>query len=217
MEMPERGPEPYERGSNPPQEPRPVERMEPREPRLEPVNRERFVQETRVVEAGPMLQWGPVWAGLLSAFALLVVLGLVGLAVGLGAARNATTGQLGTTSLVWGVIITLVSFFVGGWVAGRTTNYPGSNFAGFIIGSVVWALGATFAVLLTAVGIGGAAGAALNIFGIPEITAAPGTLNAAQSAAIGTLIGLVLAYIACIIGAMVGVNSSGADYEVRAR
>src|SRR5450756_2923281 len=187
MEMPERGPGPYDRGTEPPMEPRPGERMGPRGSRLEPEERERYVQDTRMVGLRPMLQWGPVWAGLVGAFGLLLVLGLLGLAVGLGTARNATTGQLGTASLIWGVIITLVSFFVGGWIAGRTASYPSSSFAGFIIGSIVWALGTALAVVLTAMGVGGAVGTALSIFGVPSttgVTPAPGTLNAAQTAAV---------------------------------
>jgi len=217
MEMPERGPGPYDRGTEPPMEPRPGERMGPRGSRLEPVERERYVQDTRMVGLRPMLQWGPVWAGLVGAFGLLLVLGLLGLAVGLGTARNATTGQLGTASLIWGVIITLVSFFVGGWIAGRTASYPSSSFAGFIIGSIVWALGTALAVLLTAMGVGGVVGTALSIFGVPSttgVTPAPGTLNAAQTAAVGTLIGLVLAYIASVLGGIAGMNAADRNHQV---
>ena len=176
-----------------------------------------FVKEDQVVATGTILQWGPVWGGLLSTFRLMVVLGLVGLAVGLGNIRSATTGQLGTASLIWGVVITLLSFFVGGWIAGRATSHPGKSFTGFMVGSVVWALGVTLAVLFTAMGVGGAAGAALSIFGILAIAPAAGAVSAAQNAAIGTLIGLVLAYIACVVGAMAGANARGSVDDVRVR
>ncbi len=220
MAMPDRGPGPYYPGQQTPVEPTPADRRGYQEPPYEPAGRERYVQDTRVIEGGSVLQWGSVWGGLLGAIGLLVVLGIVGLIVGLNRVETGIggLGQTGTASLIWGAVIVLVSFFVGGWIAGRTLSYPASSFAGFITGSVMWALGLTLVVLLAAMGIGGAITAIFGPFGIPNLT--PGAVGTVQSAAVGTLAGLVLTYIVCVLGAMAGAGGArgvfrGYDGRVR--
>lgn len=215
MAMPDRDPGPYSPGQQAPVGPPPADSRGYREPPLQPVERERYVQDTRVIEGGSVLQWGSVWGGLLGAIGLLVVLGVVGLIVGLNRFETDIAGQTGTASLIWGAVIVLVSFFVGGWIAGRTLSYPASSFAGFITGSVMWALGLTLVVLLAALGIGGAMATIFGPFGIPNLT--PGAVGTVQSAAVGTLAGLVLTYIVCVLGAMAGAGGARREYDVRVR
>ena len=217
MQVPDRGPGPYDRGQEPPLEPRPVDRGAYRESRLEPVEREHYVQETRVVEVGSMLQWGSIWGGVVGAFGVLVVLRVVGLIAGLNAAGASTTGQLGTAPVIWGAIVALVAFFVGGWIAGRTTSHPTGGVTGFITGSMVWVLGAVFVALLAALGTGGGVGAALGGFGIPNIMPPLSTAGTVQSAAVGTLVALVLTYVACVLGAIIGTSGARGYYDTRIR
>ena len=74
------------------------------------------------------VRWGPIWAGLLAAFFALLVLSLVGVAIGAttvnaGAAAqgnaNANSGA-GAFSAIWAGITAILSFLIGGYIAGRT-------------------------------------------------------------------------------------------------
>lgn len=178
---------------------------ERREPRLEPLEREtiRYEIETRALRMRDLVHWGPIWAGVIGAFATLIVLALLGLAIGLAAFDPTAPGAAFTPSGIWGAIIVLVAFFVGGWLAGRTSSFRGTNFAGVIIGSMVWALGLVLVVLLTAVGLGGLLGAAINVFGGPvQITT--GAVEVAQTAAIWSFIALIVTYGVTVAGAILG-------------
>ncbi len=215
MSAPEREPESYDANAEPRREVRPADRVEREETRLEPVERERYIGATRLVNVGPTLRWGPIWGGAVVTFGLLFFLGLLGAAFGLTTLRTAvpSSGQIVTASVIWGAVILVVSFFVGGWIAGRATGSPGTGVSGFVVGSVLWAVSVTLATLATAFGVGGAATAALNNFGIPTINSTAGNVATAQSAAIGTLIGLVLAYLASIAGAAAGVGAAPREFE----
>jgi hypothetical protein len=70
------------------------------------------------------ISWGAIFAGAIIALATQLVLTLIGTAVGL-ATLNPATGEnpsgttLGIGAGVWLVISSLVSLFLGGYVAGR--------------------------------------------------------------------------------------------------
>ena len=70
------------------------------------------------------ISWGAIFAGAIIALATQLVLTLIGTAVGL-ATLNPETGQnpsgttLGIGAGVWLVISSLVSLFLGGYIAGR--------------------------------------------------------------------------------------------------
>jgi hypothetical protein len=180
------------------------ERQERREGRLEPVEGEEYRYETMQAQRQDLIHWGPVWAGLMSTFGVLIVLGLIGMAAGLTTVT--LTGAVSMAAIIWASIITLVAFFVGGWVAGRTSSFRGTRASALIMGSMVWALGMVFATLMAAIGVGGIAGAALGIFGLPS-GISPAAISTAQGYALGALITIVLAYILAVLGAMVGVNA----------
>lgn len=183
--------------------------QERRETQLESVERER----TPAFGAGPyatrdLIHWGPVWAGVIGGFAVMILLSLLGLAIGLAAAPD-PAAIADPVTLVWGVIILVIAYFIGGWVAGRTSSYRGTTTSAFFIGSMVWALSVVFVMLLATLGLAGAFGAA---FGFLGVAFQPGQLAAvAQDAALWAFIGLIVAYVVTVAGAAVGSRSTAPE------
>ncbi len=104
------------------------------------------------------VQWGPILAGLLSAIATLVVMTVLGIALGASVLdRDASGGEISTWAGVWGAISLIFSFFVGGWMAAKTAAV-GGPFAGLMNGFTVGAAALTLILWLTASGVG-------NLFG----------------------------------------------------
>ncbi|MCL4465065.1 MAG: hypothetical protein M1401_02940 [Chloroflexi bacterium] len=169
------------------------------------------VRDVRTVGFGDLVRWGPILAGFASTFGILLLLGALGLAVGLttvtsanGAAANAATST--TAGAVWGAIIVIVSFFVGGWIAVRALPMS-STLTAVINSTVVWAFSMLFLLLVAALGLAGLSGVA-SLFGSlasPANSLSPSTAaNAGVGTAWGTFIGLALAWIAALVGGLVG-------------
>jgi len=87
------------------------------------------------------VRWGAIIAGVVTAFAVLLFLTTIGIALGLSALGGADdTSGWGTTAGIYGAITLLLSFFVGGWVAARAAApSPESNgvFNGFLTGAAI--------------------------------------------------------------------------------
>ena len=69
-----------------------------------------------------------VFAGVLVAIVTQMLLTLLGIGIGLGTLdtveeRNPAQG-LGTGSAIWYIVSSLISLFLGGWVAGRLASAP---------------------------------------------------------------------------------------------
>lgn len=170
------------------------------------------------------IRWGPIVAGVFTAMTTLLVMTVLGLALGLTAFEPGDTGErtLGTAAAVWGIVTGLLAFFLGGWVAGRNAlGAPGENGAinGFLVGA------ATIVVMLWMIGAGlgnlmGLVGANVSeitqvVFDQP-ITAVTGeeaadavpvaqeNYDAARDSAWGTLAGLVVALAAAAAGGAAG-------------
>jgi hypothetical protein len=71
-----------------------------------------------------VVRWGPIIAGLFTAIATLLILAILGLAIGLTAFEPENTDQrtFGTAGGIWRTFSALVAFFSGGWIAGRTAG-----------------------------------------------------------------------------------------------
>ncbi|HEX9956287.1 MAG TPA: hypothetical protein VGA96_03490, partial [Fibrella sp.] len=87
------------------------------------------------------ISWSAVFAGVLIAIVTQLLLTLLGLGVGLGTIdpveeSNPTAG-LGMGSAIWYIVSSLISLFVGGWVAGRLASAP-RLFDGIIHGILTW-------------------------------------------------------------------------------
>src|SRR3989304_3940449 len=89
-------------------------------------------------------RWGPILGGLAATIATAILLSVLGAALGISPAP----GQAGVASAItiWGVIVLLVSFFVGGYVAARSAA-PGGWVSAVMNSSIVWAVTIVFIVL----------------------------------------------------------------------
>jgi hypothetical protein len=87
--------------------------------------------DVRISEASNLardrVRWGPILAGLCTALTSLLLLSLLGLAIGLtavnagtAAAQGAAPDDAGRNTAIWGAVSALISFFLGGYVAGKT-------------------------------------------------------------------------------------------------
>ncbi|MGI9174485.1 MAG: hypothetical protein ACR2GR_04110 [Rhodothermales bacterium] len=111
------------------------------------------------------ISWGAIIAGAFIALVVQLGLGLLGLAIGLGAIDPATEANplsgIGIGTGIWLAISTLLALFAGGFVAARMAGLPRRP-DGILHGIVAWSLVTvlTFYLMTTAVGrvISGAAG-----------------------------------------------------------
>jgi hypothetical protein len=183
------------------------------------------------------VRWGPVWAGLLSALAALLLLSLFGVAVGLTAATGEPNGAAGAASYngnnyavgagIWAAISAIIAFFIGGFVAGSTTRIRGRDI-GWINGAMVWALALPILLWLAgsgAVGFLNAIGFNLQGFvntvsnavtnpAATNPTAVQQATDAARTGAWWALVALILGLIAAGLGGMLGERSKRTGDEV---
>jgi len=73
------------------------------------------------------LSWGAIFAGLLIAISVQLLLSFLGLGIGMGSIDPMQEAKpfsgLGTGALIWWIITMLISLFAGGWVAGWFSNH----------------------------------------------------------------------------------------------
>ncbi|MCL4464670.1 MAG: hypothetical protein M1389_01315 [Chloroflexi bacterium] len=199
------------------EEPGPQEGRETRERResIGPVGREAYGYEAHLAERRDFIHWGPVWVGFISSFAVLTVLALLAAAVGLSVVSPAGPGAVAGPSWVTGiasVVAVLISFFVGSWLAGRSTSAR-TRFEGFALGTMIWALGTVLLVLFAAIGVGGL----ISIFAAFLLTFSPAPTGVAAQVpagpAIAALVGVVLAWVFSVLGAIIGTSSRAPEIE----
>ena len=176
------------------------------------------------VEVKNRVQFGPIVAGILTAIASMLVLTVLGLAIGASALEPREVGEtVGTAATIWGIASAIISFFLGGWVAAKTAAVAGVGSGminGFIVGAgilalVLWLVGSG---LGAAIGlIGNNVGEIANIVqdaGVPTAETgqaaaeaeAPNSFETVRDSAWGTLAGLLLPLVAGAIGGAVGHN-----------
>ena len=134
------------------------------------------------------VRWGPIVAGFLTALTSLLLLSLLGLAIGLtavnagdAAAQGAAPADAGRNSAIWGAISGILSFLLGGYVAGKTAAVFDRGW-GALNGALVFLLGVPFTLWLASQGLGAVLGT-LGSFA-SGLNADPGQVqNAAQNAA----------------------------------
>jgi hypothetical protein len=165
------------------------------------------------------VHWGPIWAGLFTATTAMILLGLLGVAIGLtvsddpawarGDVRTNTTG-----AAIWGAISGIISFFVGGWAAAKMSAIFSRGWGAWN-GALVFMLSLPLTLLLASSGLGSLLGAVGQL--APAFNVNPGSFsNAAQdlsmrsirSALAGTawwsLIGSIVALAAAAVGGAIG-------------
>lgn len=136
------------------------------------------------------ISWSAVFAGVLVAIVSQMLLTLLGLGIGLSTVDPATeanpTAGLGTGSAIWYIVSSLLSLFIGGWIAGRLASAP-RLFDGLIHGVLTWCVATLLTVyfLTTTLGslIGGASrlvGSLVRTAGSAVAVAAPGIGNVVE-------------------------------------
>ena len=108
--------------------------------------------QVAAVAAPAMLErvsWGAVIAGAVIALAVLMVLNLIGLAMGLYAvdATSQDLGAEGAAALtgIWWALSALLALFIGGWISSKLAGNPDPLVSG-IHGAAVWAAATLLAI-----------------------------------------------------------------------
>ncbi len=162
--------------------------------------------------------WSAVWVGTLSALAVALVIGLIGIAVGaheMGpAARVVDWHKFGLWALVFSVVGAFFAFAVGGWIAARIAGIRRSEPA-MLHGAVVWLLTVPFFLFFAAQGSGSYFGGWHGgLAGTPGWAAAMQTNQAvtvpddvareqariARNSALGSVTALLLGLVGGVIG-----------------
>jgi hypothetical protein len=108
------------------------------------------------------IAWGAVFAGAVLALATYFLLTLVGTALGLSIHGRVSDRGLATGAVVWAVIVTAWSLFVGGFIASQLTT--GENkFEGMVYGFLVWGVVLATIITLLAVGVRAGFGAMVGV------------------------------------------------------
>ena len=130
------------------------------------VERRRFAYPGFLSADAMRVSWGGVFAGVLVAIGLLLLLTALGIAVGISAADPGSTdmSSLGTGAGIWAGVSLLLALFVGGMVSTRV----GAIFdrtTGFFEGVLVWVVSLLLMGYLAASGVGSIAGGAFRLVG----------------------------------------------------
>ena len=135
------------------------------------------------------ISWSAVFAGVLVAIVTQMLLTLLGLGIGLGTIdpvqeRNPTAG-LGIGSAIWYIVSSLLSLFLGGWVAGRLASAP-RLFDGIIHGVLTWCLVTLLTIYFLTTTIGSIIGGAGRLVG--GLVSAAGSAAASAGPGIGNMV-----------------------------
>lgn len=115
--------------------------------------------EFKAYDAAPRksISWRAIFAGTITVLAFLLILNLIGLAIGLGSIEPSEEANplkgLGTGSIIWWIVSNLIALFAGGYVAARV-GVSFSTKSGVIQGFLTWALYCILSVLLVTSAVG---------------------------------------------------------------
>ncbi|MDN5869727.1 MAG: hypothetical protein L0H73_03245 [Nitrococcus sp.] len=105
------------------------------------------------------VSWSAIFAGTLAALAVQVVLTLLGLSIGFGVMSQVSGGNalggIGTGGMIWLVITTLLSLYVGGYISAHLAGEP-AKLDGLLNGVLVWALATLLSLYLATSAVGSA-------------------------------------------------------------
>lgn len=115
---------------------------------------------------GMRVSWGGVWAGVLVAMGLLMLLAALGVAIGITAVDPQSTEAqtLGTGAGIYTAVSLLLSLFIGGMVSTRVGAIFDST-TGFFEGVLVWVVSVVLMTYLASTGIGALASGAFKLLG----------------------------------------------------
>ena len=132
------------------------------------------------------IRWGTILAGLFAALTTLVVLSVLGLAIGLS---NYDAGDplsnFGLGAGIWGIITAVLAFLIGGWLAASTARvYGRAN--GLLNGAMVWVVAIPLLLYLLGSGLGALVNTAGSVAATGVAAVAP--VAAAAAPAAGTAV-----------------------------
>ena len=142
-----------------------------------------------VAERTSRLSWGAVLAGLVFVIAMSWLLFLFGSAVGLGIAdatdMEAIGDGLGMGAVIWMLISSIVTFFLGSVLAARLSGRSNET-TGMLHGVTLWSVGTALMIVLGYFGMSGLlqTGQAM-VKGMVSTTAAVGTATMTGASAVG--------------------------------
>ncbi|RYZ94134.1 MAG: hypothetical protein EOP47_28435, partial [Sphingobacteriaceae bacterium] len=113
------------------------------------------------------ISWGAIFAGLVIALAVQILLTLLGAAIGLSTINPSSEANpmngLGMGGLIWFAISSIISMFFGGWVSGKLAN--GNPSDGMLHGAVVWGLATVVTIFLLTTAVGRVVSGVGNLVG----------------------------------------------------
>jgi len=151
------------------------------------------------------VRWTSVIAGFFTALCTIVVLTVLGVAIGLSTvdANNPTGFALGVS--IYGGIVALIAFFLGGFISARTAAVGGSG-NGLLNGAMVWIITIPILVYVLGNGIGSLLGTAA------DLTTKAATIGAqAIAPAVGQVAGEIAANPTTAVTLQAGANGAGAE------
>jgi len=157
--------------------------------------------------SGARVRGGPVWSGFAVAFATWLLLQLAIFALNLGDLTSSVTGSGGTAGLWWSGVAAVVALFVGGLVAGASSEWDGIS-TGILQGIVVWSMVVVALIVLSGIGVGvgfGVVGDLLNTLrGLGSGQVDTSLAATAQDAASGAVLALGVTVVAAALGGAAG-------------
>jgi hypothetical protein len=152
------------------------------------------------------VNWSAIWIGALSALAVGLLIGLIGIAVGAHeTSRFVDWKKVHLIEVVFNVAGAFFAFVVGGWVAARVAGIIRAEPA-ILVASVVWLLAIPMLLVLAALGAGGYVGSWYgSLSGVPAWVAAvppadPEFARAVRGTALATLAAMLIGLIGAVIG-----------------
>ncbi len=180
--------------------------------------RRNIAEAPETVVAHDRIRWGPIWAGIVTALATLLVLSAIGVAFGF-ATRSVTTltaaRSIGIGLGIWTAISAIIALFLGGFIAARFMPLD-TRGVGMVHGVAVWAmtqlLGTILALLSISVTLGvlGSAAAAQGgvVIGPSQLSAAS---NLIASSSGWFILWSLLALGAAVLGGYLGMANNQAN------
>ncbi len=150
------------------------------------------------VEVPRRVSWGAIFAGLVTALAVQLVLGLFASSWGSGTLDFAQEKQpfsgLGTGTIIWAVVSSLLSLFAGGWVASHLAGRSRQT-DHVLHGVVTWGLTSLAMFYLLTTTVGAVLTGAFGVIGKSVSFLGRGVTQAVQAAGLGEMPSLDLSEI----------------------
>ena len=139
-------------------------------------------------EARARVSWPAIFAGVVLAIAVQLLLSILGAGVGLGFvnpghADSASATSLGAGAGIWWLVSMVASLVVGGYAAARLAGVA-TRFDGLLHGLVVWGLAMLLTIYLVTSAVGGLMGGAFSA--VAGTVSAAGSVIGSTASAVGS-------------------------------